>query len=78
MNRKICFVLMALPVYLYNVGLSNAPSSDVTIVKGQFPTIVALIAYSYSTNAHSRILPWQISARDDQTEDCLRAGTCKD
>jgi hypothetical protein len=76
MNRKICFVLMALPVYLYNVGLSNAPSRDVTIVKGHFPTIAALIAYS--TNAHSRILPWQISARDDQTEDCLRAGTCKD
>ncbi|MEH2191238.1 MAG: hypothetical protein V7K98_01015 [Nostoc sp.] len=76
MNRRICFVLMALPVYLYNVGLSNTPSSDVTIVKDQLPTIAALIAHS--TNAPLRILPWQISARDDQTEDCLRFGTCKD
>ncbi|MFN6485496.1 MULTISPECIES: hypothetical protein [unclassified Nostoc] len=76
MNRKICIALMALPVYLYNVELGNICSIDVTIVKNQFPTIATLIAYS--TNAQSRILPWQISARDDQTEDCLRAGTCKD
>ncbi|MHC5741953.1 MAG: hypothetical protein ACYTXT_08590 [Nostoc sp.] len=76
MNRIICIALMALPVYLYNVELGNTCSSDVTIVKNQFPTIAALIAYS--TNAQLRILPWQISARDDQTEDCLRFGTCKD
>ncbi|QKQ73915.1 hypothetical protein [Nostoc sp. TCL240-02] len=76
MNRTICFVLMALPVYLYNVGLSNALSSDVTIVNNQLPTIAGLIVYS--ANAPLRILPWQISARDDQTEDCLRFGTCKD
>ncbi|MBE8969887.1 hypothetical protein IQ277_27800 [Nostocales cyanobacterium LEGE 12452] len=76
MNRIFCFALMALPVYFYNVGLGNTSSNDVTIVKNQYPTIAALIAYS--TNAQLRILPWQISARDDQTEDCLRAGTCKD
>ncbi|MEH2213357.1 hypothetical protein [Nostoc sp.] len=76
MNRIICTVLMALPVYLYNVELGNTSSSDVAIVKNQYPTIAALIAYS--TNAPLRILPWQISARDDQTEDCLRFGTCKD
>jgi hypothetical protein len=76
MNRTICIALMGLPVYLYNVGLGNICGGDVRIVKNQFSTIPALIAYS--TNAQSRILPWQISARDDQTEDCLRAGTCKD
>ncbi|MDZ8031576.1 MAG: hypothetical protein RMY64_11845 [Nostoc sp. DedQUE08] len=76
MNRIICIALMALPVYLYNVGLGNTSSSDVAIVKNKYPTIAALIAYR--TNAQLRILPWQISARDDQTEDCLRAGTCKD
>ncbi|MEH2287459.1 hypothetical protein [Nostoc sp.] len=76
MNRIICIALMALPVYLYNVELGKTSSCDVTIVKNHFPTTPALIAYS--TNAQSRILPWQISARDDQTEDCLRAGTCKD
>ncbi|MEH1782949.1 hypothetical protein [Nostoc sp.] len=76
MNRTICIALMALPVYLYNVELGNTCSSDVTVVKNQFSTIAALIAYS--TNAQSRILPWQISARDDQTEDCLRLGICKD
>ncbi|MEH2330783.1 hypothetical protein [Nostoc sp.] len=76
MNRIICIALMALPVYLYNVELGNTSSSDVTIVRNQYPTIAALIAYS--TNAQSGILPWQISARDDQTEDCLRVGICKD
>ncbi|MEH1826166.1 hypothetical protein FD723_26930 [Nostoc sp. C052] len=76
MNRTICIALMALPIYLYNVELGNTCSGDVTIVKNQFSTIAALIAYS--TNAQSRILPWQISARDDQTEDCLRLGICKD
>ncbi|WP_375474951.1 hypothetical protein [uncultured Nostoc sp.] len=76
MNRIIYIALMALPVYLYNVELGNTSSSDVTIVRNQYPTIAALIAYS--TNAQSGILPWQTSARDDQTEDCLRAGTCKD
>ncbi|MEH2114768.1 hypothetical protein [Nostoc sp.] len=76
MNRTICIALMALPIYLYNVELGNICSGDVTIVKNQFSTIAALIAYS--TNAQSRILPWQISARDDQTEDCLRLGICKD
>ncbi|MBD2528915.1 hypothetical protein H6G97_04765 [Nostoc flagelliforme FACHB-838] len=76
MNRTICIALMSLPVYLGNVELGNSCSSEVTIVKNQFFTIAALIAYS--TNAQSRIPPWQISARDDQTEDCLRAGTCKD
>ncbi|MGV0104323.1 hypothetical protein [Nostoc sp. DSM 114167] len=76
MNRIICIALMALPVYLYNVGLGNTSSSDVAIVKNQYPTIATLIANS--TNAQLRILPWRISARDDQTEDCLRAGTCKD
>ncbi|MCW5315393.1 hypothetical protein GTQ43_16725 [Nostoc sp. KVJ3] len=76
MNRRICIALMALPVYLYNVELGNTDGSDVIIVKDQFPVIAAVIAYS--TNAQAHILPWQISARDDQTEDCLRAGTCKD
>jgi hypothetical protein len=76
MNRIICIALMALPVYLYSGELGNTCSGDVTIVKNQFPTIAALIACR--TNAQSCILPWQISARDDQTEDCLRAGTCKD
>ncbi|QMS92281.1 hypothetical protein HUN01_33575 [Nostoc edaphicum CCNP1411] len=76
MNRTICIALLALPVYLYNVELSTTSSSDVPIVKNQFPIITALI--DYSTNAQSYILPWQISARDDQTEDCLRAGICKD
>ena len=76
MNRTICIALMALPVYLYNVELGNICSRDVSIVKNQLPIMAAVIVYR--TNTQSCILPWQISARDDQTEDCLRAGTCKD
>ncbi|MBG1260148.1 hypothetical protein [Nostoc commune] len=76
MNRTICIGLMALPVYLYNAQLGNTYSSDVSIVENQLPVITALVVYS--TNSQLDKFPWQISARDDQTEDCLRAGTCRD
>ncbi|MCC5642027.1 hypothetical protein LC607_03430 [Nostoc sp. CHAB 5824] len=76
MNRTICIGLMALPVYLYNAQLGKTCSSDVSIVENQLPIITALVVYS--TNSQSDKFPWQILARDDQTEDCLRAGTCRD
>ncbi|MFS0513325.1 hypothetical protein ACEYW6_01090 [Nostoc sp. UIC 10607] len=76
MNRTICIGLMALPVYLYNAQLGNTCSSGVSIVENQLPIITALIVYNTNTLSHK--FPWQISARDDQTEDCLRAGTCRD
>ncbi len=76
MNRTICIALIALPVYLYNADLGNTWSSDVPIIQNQLPMITAPM--SYSTNPQSHILSWQISARDDQTEDCLRAGICRD
>jgi hypothetical protein len=75
MNRKIYIGLMALPVYLYN-ACSSFASSDVPIFNSKVPITTAVIAVS--TNAQLKIVPWQISARDDQTEDCLRAGICKD
>jgi len=76
MNRTICIGLMALHVYLYNAQLGNIYSSDVSIVEDQLPIITTLVVYS--TNSQFDKLLWQISARDDQTEDCLRAGTCRD
>ncbi|MEH2322162.1 MAG: hypothetical protein V7K32_00880 [Nostoc sp.] len=76
MNHTICIGLMALPVYLYNLQLGNTYSSDVSIVENQPPIITAQVVYS--TNSQLDKFLWQISARDDQTEDCLRAGTCRD
>ncbi|MEH1871979.1 hypothetical protein [Nostoc sp.] len=76
MNRTICIGLMALPVYLYNPQLGNTYSSDVSIVENQPAIITAQVVYS--PNSHLDKFLWQISARDDQTEDCLRAGTCRD
>ncbi|WP_375499611.1 hypothetical protein [uncultured Nostoc sp.] len=76
MNRTICIGLIALPVYLYNAQLGNTCSSDVLIVENQLPIITALVVHN--TNSQLEKFPWQISARDDQTEDCLRAGTCRD
>jgi hypothetical protein len=76
MNRTICIGLMVLPVYLYSAALGNACSSNVPMFKDKLPITTALVAYS--ANFHSRLMPWQISARDDQTEDCLRSGICKD
>lgn len=72
MNRTICIGLMALPVYLYNAQIGNIYSSDVSIVENQTALVV------YSTDSQSDKFQLQISARDDQTEDCLRAGTCRD
>ncbi|RCJ30083.1 hypothetical protein A6770_21595 [Nostoc minutum NIES-26] len=71
MNRTICIGLMALPVYLHNAKLSFAYSNVPSFLN-------PLSIVAYSTNAQSRIAPWQISARDDQTEDCLRDGMCRD
>ncbi len=75
MNRTIYIGLMALPVYLYN-ACSSFASSDILILNYKVPITTALIAVS--TNAQLHAVPWRISARDDQTEDCLRAGICKD
>ncbi len=76
MNRTICIGLMALPIYLYNAQLGNTSSSGVSIVENQLLTITPLVVHS--PNSQSDKFPWQISARDDQTEDCLRAGICRD
>lgn len=75
MNRTICIGLMVLPVFLHNTELGFI-GSDVTDLTSNLPIATALI--THSINAHLHIAPWQISARDDQTEDCLRSRTCQD
>lgn len=75
MNRTICMGLMALPVYLYNSGVGFA-SSGVPFFKQMFPITVAQSATN--TDAQLYIVPLAIAARDDQPEDCLRSGICKD
>ena len=73
MNRIICIGLMALPVYLHKGTPSFVSSSDAVMVKNDVTTFI-----TYSINAQAPMPPWQISARDDQAEDCLRLGICKD
>lgn len=72
MNRTIWIGLMALPVYLYNANLNFADGNVVTSF------LKPLSIVTDGTNAQSPIAPWQISARDDQPEDCLRDGICRD
>ncbi|MBH8564656.1 hypothetical protein I8748_21125 [Nostoc sp. CENA67] len=70
MNRTILIGLMALPVYLHNT------CNIIPFFQHQNPIASGLIIHG--TNAHSRITPWQIAARDDQLPDCLRDRTCRE
>ncbi len=69
MNRTIWITLMALPVYLHNAcNIVPFFQHHVLIVSG-------LIIHGI--NAHSRVTPWQIAARDDHPPDCLRDRSCR-
>jgi hypothetical protein len=63
MNKRIYVSLLALPIYFYHV--------EVTLVKSS--EALSLINQHLSTTTVT-----QISARDEQTGDCLRRRDCKD
>lgn len=76
MSRVIFIGLMvSLPVFLGNVSSSLAANRDVPILPNNFLLKTDLITNNLKELIH--IIPFQLSARDDQTEDCLRAGDCK-
>ncbi|MCV3217438.1 hypothetical protein OGM63_28690 [Plectonema radiosum NIES-515] len=76
MSRTIFIALMvSLPVFLGNVTYSLAANRDVSILPNNFWSKTDLIPSNFKELIH--IVPFQLSARDDQTEDCLRAGDCK-
>jgi hypothetical protein len=82
MSYKFCVGLIALPVFLWNAGQTFA-SSGVAIFKHQIPETTAFSFTQIITNITNidyqlQAVPFQLSARDDQTEECLRAGSCKD
>lgn len=69
MSRSIFIGLLALPVVFGNAA-NNFASNNVFPVRNQ-----VLIASNIEEHIH--LVPFQLSARDEQTEDCLRAGNCK-
>ena len=76
MNRTIFIALMvSLPIVLGNAASSLAANRDVPILPNNFLVKTNLIPSSIKELIH--LMPFQLSARDDQTEDCLRAGDCK-
>jgi len=75
MTRIIIIGLMALPVFLGNAASSLAVSRDVPILPNKLLVKTDLITSNIKELIH--LVPFQLSARDDQTEDCLRAGDCK-
>ncbi len=70
MYRTICVGLMALPIYLYNAD------SDLPPFKPMFSMTITQILPSSNTRLYK--IQHKILGRDDQSEDCLRLGTCKD
>jgi hypothetical protein len=83
MSYRICVGLIALPVFLWNAGQAFASNSGVAIFKHPIPETTAFSLTKIITNITNidyqlQAVPFQLSARDDQTEECLRAGNCKD
>ncbi|WP_242044556.1 hypothetical protein [Anabaena azotica] len=76
MKRRICLSCLALPIYFYNAEVNLVNSSEVESFINPFLNTTALVASSY--NIQLQIMPWQISARDEQTKECLRKRKCKD
>lgn len=76
MKRRICLSFLALPVYFYNAEVNIVNSSEVKSFINPFLSTTALIVSSH--NVQLQIMPWQISARDEQTAECLRKRKCKD
>ncbi|MEA5617422.1 hypothetical protein VB711_06160 [Cronbergia sp. UHCC 0137] len=70
MNKTICMGLMMLPVYFYNAGFGFAiHNSWLRMSSGDIIS---------GTDAQLGLLSQRVEARDEQTGDCLRFGTCKD
>ncbi|MBW4671669.1 MAG: hypothetical protein KME60_30645 [Cyanomargarita calcarea GSE-NOS-MK-12-04C] len=75
MSRKIYAGLIAFPILMLNAGEGLASFGLATLTLN-IPSSNAEI--STDTNTLLHLAPFQLSARDDQTEDCLRAGDCRD
>jgi len=67
---------MALPMCFSNAGVNLVSDSNVSSFVTQVLSKTALTADS--KNTQSQIIPWQLSARDEQTGECLRQRKCKD
>lgn len=76
MKRKVYTGLMVLPVCLFNSSL-GLTSSNLSLFQYMLPTAIAHNTVATKAN-FSPGLHQKIQARDDQTEDCLRLGICKD
>ncbi|MBD2250220.1 hypothetical protein [Nostoc parmelioides] len=76
MNRRIYMSLMALPMCFSNAGVNLVSGNNVSSFITQMLSTTALMTDSRSTQ--SQIVLWQISARDEQTGECLRQRKCKD
>jgi hypothetical protein len=76
MKRKVYIGLMVLPVCLFNSTLGLA-SSNLSSFQYMLPMTIAHNTVATKANFPPG-LHKKIQARDDQTEDCLRLGICKD
>ncbi|WP_256871688.1 hypothetical protein [Nostoc sp. TCL26-01] len=59
---------MALPIYFYNAGV-NLVSNDLSSLTNRILSVSSIVEHRQT---------WRISARDEQTGDCLRQRRCKD
>lgn len=76
MKRRIWISFLALPIYFYNAEINAVMSREVESFINPFFSTTALVANSQQVQ--SKTSSWQISARDEQTGECLRQRKCKD
>jgi hypothetical protein len=75
MNRRIYISLMALSICFSNAGVNLVSGSNVVIFSLDQRHFFLM---TDSKNTQLQMIPWQISARDEQTGECLRQRKCKD
>lgn len=75
MKRRICLSFLALPIYFYNAEVNLVNSSEVEGFINPFLSTTAAVVSNHNIYLQ---MPWQISARDEQTGECLRKRKCKD
>ncbi|MBC1214284.1 hypothetical protein GNE08_08605 [Trichormus variabilis ARAD] len=76
MNRQIYISLMVLPMCFSHAWVNLVSGSNVSSFMTQ--TVSTTAVMTDSKNTQSQMISWQISARDEQTGDCLRQRKCKD
>ncbi|AKG22214.1 hypothetical protein [Calothrix sp. 336/3] len=80
MRRKLCFGMIAIPVFILNTGQYFSVGKELQALTNSTHLSNSLLNSSISQAIHSteKAIPLQIDTRDEKIRDCIRSGNCKD